>query len=190
MSQSGNLSLTGKIDNGVSRILCQILNTLKTLLLWLTGLMIVVLLPFAIFEYGEGLADMSLLEWAFVVLSGLLVWRHVHYCQHFSTGFWKGASRLLVSLGILTVVELVVIGLCEIFLWQSEYEALPKQYLLEDDPLVKLATYATLLIALYLAAPTGLRSTATKDEQQDERPSLSPDEADSATSDTFKEPTL
>ncbi|MDI5885990.1 hypothetical protein ACFO0O_06460 [Cobetia amphilecti] len=190
MSQSTSLSLTGKIDNGFSRFLCQVLNAIKTGMLWLIGLMILALLPFAIFEYGEGLADISLLEWAFMALLGLLLWRHVNYCQHFSTGFWKGASRLLISLGIMTVVELVVIGLCEIFLWQSEYEDLPRNYLLDDDPLVKLATYASLLVALYLSAPTANRRAMTTNEPQAQGDTRAPEKAEPATSDTFKEPTL
>lgn len=184
------LSLAGRLDNSASRLICTLLSGLKKTLLWLCGLLILALLPMLIFEYGEGLADISLLEWGFMLLLGLLLWRHAHYCRHFSTGFWKGASRLLTSIGILSVVELAMIGLCEIFLWRTEYEELPKHYLLEDDPLVKLATYATLLMALYLAAPSASRNTAVKDDRQAEDTSSPSDNIEPVESDTYKEPTL
>ena len=194
MPHPNPLSLAGRLDNGASRLICTLLSGLKKTLLWLCGLLVLALLPFIIFEYGEGLADMSVLEWGFLLLLSLLTWRHVNYCKHFSTGLWQGVSRLLIVQGLLFTIELMIIGLAAIFLWQTEYEYLLQHYLRIDDPISKLVTYFTILIALYLSAPTAARTTKTLLKAQADinasSGSLSSESPAPVMSNTLKEPTL
>lgn len=43
--QATELSLFGKLDNGLTKILCVLLGWLKTASLWLSGLLILAVLP-------------------------------------------------------------------------------------------------------------------------------------------------
>jgi hypothetical protein len=152
--QTRELSLVGKLDSGLTKGLCLLLGWLKTASLWLLGLLTLALLPFLIFEYGEGLADLSLLEWAFMPLLALLLWRHVHYCQHFATGIWHGLTRLLICQGIMGALGLLLIGLLTSVMVQTEHLQTLLSYLAQDDPISKLVSLGSVLLAAYLAAPT------------------------------------
>ena len=154
--QHPNLSLAGKLDSGLTKGLCSILGVLKVSGLWLIGLMTLAGLPWIIFEYDEGLADLSLLEWLFIPLLALLIWRHIFYCQLFSTGFWRGLSRLLVCQGVMGALGLVIIGLLAAFLAQTENLQALIRFLQQDDPISKLVNFSSVLLAAYLAAPTSV----------------------------------
>lgn len=151
---SHGLSLISKSDIGLTKSLCWLLRSLKTGCLWLFGLLVLVPLPWILFEYGEGLADISLLEWGFMPLLFLLLWRHVHYCRHFSTGVWRGLSRLLIYQGLMIAVELVITGLFISLLLHTEHLTTLLGFLMRDDPISKFITFGTILLAVYLAAPT------------------------------------
>lgn len=152
--QHAELSLAGKLDNGLTKGLCLLLRGLKTGSLWMIGLLTLASLPWMIFEYGEGLSDLSLLEWGFMPLLALLLWRHIHYCRHFKTGIWRGLSRLLVFQGVLGVVWLISVGMFTAVLAQTEHLQTFLRYLLQDDPASKLTSFGSILLAVYLAAPS------------------------------------
>lgn len=174
--QNNEISLAGKIDNGLTKGLCLLLDGLKTIFLWLSGLMLLIGLPLLIFEYGEGLADLSLAEWIFMPLMLLLLWRHVHYCKHFGTGFWRGFSRLMICLGMLLVVQLAFIGMVAGVLAVTDNAEMTERgleafimFLALDDPLGEILNYGLLLITTYLAAPymSRLPLAKTKSDQPD-----------------------
>lgn len=148
------LSLIGKIDTALVKGIGLLLRGLRDTTIWLLGLLSVVGLPSLAIEYGEGLADLSWLEWGAMALLALLLWRHVHYCRHFAFGFWRGFSRLLVFQGVLNCLGLAFCGLL-LYLFLDK-ESLPGllNYLRMEDPLSKLTTYALALLAVYLASPT------------------------------------
>lgn len=159
--QKSELSLIGRIDNGLSKGLCLILRALKTGFIWLSGLAMIIWLPLIIFEYGDGLADLSSIEWIFMILIGLLIWRHVRYCKHFRSGFWRGLSRLLMCQGLLMTFQLVVIGFVASMLvsFQPADTATDHlreflQLLMMDDPVSKILNFTLILFATYLAAPS------------------------------------
>jgi len=162
--QSPELSLAGKLDNGLTKALCLLLRGLKTCSLWLLGLLTLAALPLIILEYGEGLADLSLLEWGFMPLLALLLWRHIHYCQHFTTGIWRGLSRLLMFQGVMSVLGLAIVGLLTVLLAQTEHLQTFIRYLLQDDPISKFVSFGTVLLAAYLAAPTATAATISTPE--------------------------
>ncbi len=152
--QPPELSLAGKLDNGLTKGLCLLLRGLRTGSLWLLGLLALAGLPWIIFEYGEGLADLSLLEWSFMLLLALLLWRHIRYCQHFATGIWRGLNRLLMCQGVMVVLGLVTVGLLIYVMAETrDLQELPR-YLLQDDPISKFLSFGSVLLAVYLAAPT------------------------------------
>lgn len=152
--QARELSLAGKLDNGLTKGLCLLFGWLKTASLWWLGLLTLASLPLLIFEYGEGLADLSLLEWAFMPLLTLLVWRHVRYCRHFTTGIWRGLNRLLICQGIMSALGLLLVGLLTAVMVQTDHVQGLVTYLSQDDPISKLVSFSSVLLAAYLAAPT------------------------------------
>lgn len=158
------LSLTGKLDNGLTKGILHLLGWLKIGGLWLLGLVIFTVLPWIIFEYKEGLSDLSLLEWGFIPLLALLLWRHVHYCKYFATGFWLGFSRLLICQGIMSALNFLVFGVLIYGLLLIER---PQEFfylLVQESPLDKIITYSSILIAVYLAAPTSYKKPANVPE--------------------------
>lgn len=163
--QKPELSLVGKLDSGLTKGLCSMLASLKVGGLWLLGLLTLASLPWIIFEYGDGLADISPLEWSFMPVLALLLWRHIRYCQHFAIGFWRGLSRLLVAQGIMTAVGMVLFGACVGLLAKTEHPDELLRMLIQEDPLDKLLAFGIVLLALYLAipksAPTSLLRPAT-----------------------------
>lgn len=163
--QTRELALVGKLDNGLAKGLCLLLRGLKTGSLWLIGLSMFASLPWMIFEYGEGLADLSPLEWMFIPLLALLLWRHVRYCQHFATGVWSGLSRLLIFQGVMGVFELAVIGFAAGLLAQKGHLEEFLHYLMQDDPISKCVTFGTVLLAVYLAVPTATTKTLLTPEE-------------------------
>lgn len=151
--QATKLSLPGKLDTGLTKGFCVLLGWLKKGGLWLFGLLTLALLPWMIFEYDEGIADLSWLECGFMLLSGLLLWRHIHYCRHFSTGAWQGLSRLLMFQGSMGVIQLVAVGTLTSLLVDTEYMQAFLNYLRQEDPVSKCVSFGMVLLAVYLATP-------------------------------------
>lgn len=106
------LSLAGKLDSGLTRGLCSMLTGLKVGGLWLLGLLTLASLPWVFFEYDDGLADLSLLEWGLIPVMAMLLWRHIRYCRYFAMGFWRGLNRLLIAQGIMAAVGMALFGAC------------------------------------------------------------------------------
>lgn len=157
--QTHELSLIGKLDNGLTKGLCLLLGWLKTASLWWLGLLTLASLPLLIFEYGEGLADLSLMEWGFMPLLVLLLWRHVRYCRHFATGIWRGFNHLLICQGIMSALGLLLVGLLTAVMVQTEHVQGFVTYLSQDDPISKLVGFGSVLLAAYLAAPKAAITT-------------------------------
>lgn len=151
--QLNELSLTGKLDNGLVRSLCWLLDGFKTAGLWLVGLFVLASLPGAIFEYDEGLADLSSLEWMFMPLLALLLWRHIHYASHFALGFWQGLHRLLIAQGVMFVLQLAVLGAVIALLLKVGSPEDFMQLMTLEHPVDKLWSYGQILLALYLGVP-------------------------------------
>ena len=149
--QTRELSLAGKLDTGLSRSICLVLSGLSSAIVWLLGLMVLLGQPLLIFEYGEGLADVSWHEWAFMLLFGLLLWRHIRYCRHFATGFWRGLSRLLTFQGRLCFAGLATLGFAIGF---EQVQGVSADLVSTAvDPAFELIGFGLVLLAVYLAAP-------------------------------------
>lgn len=150
--QSPELSLAGKLDNNLTKGLCLLLGWLINASIWLLGLSSVAGQASQIFEYGEGLADVSWDEWSFMLLVILLLWRHTRYCRHFANGFWRGLNRLLSFQGRLLCVWLSIFGFAIGF---EQQLGTPVDLLSTvAAPVAELTVFGFVLLALYLAAPT------------------------------------
>lgn len=158
--QSPDLSLAGKLDNLLTKGFCSLLGGLANTFIWLLGLLVLVGQLIQIFEYGEGLSDVSWAEWGFMLLFVLLLRRHIHYCRHFSTGFWAGLSRLVVFQGRLACAGLSILGF--VVGLESQFGA-STDLSSTVDPVMDVTGLGLVLLMLYLAAPTSsaasMRST-------------------------------
>jgi hypothetical protein len=158
MRESPKLSLLAQADTGLVRAACYLLDGLKHLVLWLLGLLAIAGYFGLVFEYGEGLADVSLHEWAFMLLALLLTWRHCRYARHFDYGFWRGLGRWLSAPGILLAVVLAVAGLSAFSEVSTGFSA---EVALAKEGEVALLFFA--LLTLYLGAPTRPRAAVQID---------------------------
>lgn len=160
MMENPKLSLLGRADAGLVRWYCGVLGWLKHLSLWLLGLAGFAYYFSLIFEYGEGLADISLHEWGFMLLLLALTWRHIHYSRRFGYGFWRGLARWLSAQGIVFGIGLTALGL---IVWLSLEFLGHAKFLNELDMVGKegdIQELALALLAMYLGAPTRLRNAA------------------------------
>jgi hypothetical protein len=153
MRDNPKRSLLAQADTGVVRGACYLLGGLKHLALWLLGVIAIAGYFTLIFEYGDGLADISQHEWAFMLLALALTWRHCHYARHFGYGFWRGLARWLTAQGILLAAELaamgMIIGLSLEFIGYAE--TLPSLATTSKEDEILALVFA--LLALYLGAP-------------------------------------
>lgn len=104
-----------------------------------------------IFKYGEGMADLSMVEKGVLLLLVWLLWRHWRYCQYCSTSYWQRLLRPLLSLGRLFVVEQVVVGI--IYDIDATLLAEDAGQFQEYAMYERLLDSVLFLVALYLAAP-------------------------------------
>jgi hypothetical protein len=150
--QTRELSLVGKLDTGLSRGFCLLLTWLSYALVWLLGLLMLSGQPALIFEYDEGLADISWHEWAYMLLFVLLLWRHIHYCRCFATGFWRGLSQLLTFQGRLCFVMFATLGLT-VGLEQAQGVSVDLLNTMAD-PMIELISSGLILLTVCLAVPS------------------------------------
>lgn len=175
--QSPDLSLAGKLDNLLTKGFCSLLGGLANTFIWLLGLLVLVGQPIQIFEYGEGLSDVSWAEWGFMLLFVLLLRRHVHYCRHFSTGYWTGLSRLVVFQGRFACIGLSILGFMvglESLLGASA--DLPSTV----DPAMDVTGSGLVLLMLYLAAPTSSATSMRSNVSPPVEPTRDPAEKEVA----------
>lgn len=166
--------LLEQLDIGLNHAVGYVLRGLKHLALWLTGLTALIAATCIVFEYGEGLADISQFEWAFMVLAALLAWRHCHYARQFGYGFWRGLARGLSAQGTALIIQFTLLGVMMLLMLWAMSQPLEWQITADamNDGDITLKTYeitglAMVLLALYLGAPTRpLDAVATQPKQQ------------------------
>lgn len=154
------LSPIGALDNGLSKWTVRVFYAVALGLLWMAGLVLFFSLHGIVLEYSEGLADLSNAEWIFVILLTMLIRRHIYYCRHFTTGFWRGISRFFIAQGLAVLVMVVATGGWWIA-YSSSWTLDPAQSnltaqletLFYSAGLLDIAFYAVVLLVTYLAAP-------------------------------------
>lgn len=148
------------LDNGLSKWMARVFYAMTLVLLWMAGLVLFVSLHGIVLEYSEGLADLSNAEWIFVVLLTMLIHRHIYYCRHFATGFWRGISRFFIAQGLAILLVLVAYGgWLSTYSWSwtldpAESELTTQlEMLIHSSGLLDAALYILVLLATYMAAP-------------------------------------
>lgn len=119
----------------------------------------------AIFEYGEGMADMDIVEKGTLLLLIFLFWRYWRYCQYCSTPILQRLFRPLQCWGWVFVIELATVGI--IFVADATLLAGDvREY--HGDAIYEHLDCLLFLVALYLAAPRfqRVRSTSTIEQAQ------------------------
>ena len=161
-------SLLAQADVGLSYAVCYLLGGFKHMALWLLGLIAILYYSHLVFEYCEGLADVSQYEWAFMLLALLLAWRHCRYARHLGYGFWHGLARGLTAQGVLFTAGMTAIGLGALLTWvvaqSPDFQATADAL---DDGDMAFKAYEILgltfvLLALYLGAPTRSRNASRR----------------------------
>jgi len=106
MQHDTDVPLGVRIDSSIAHFSRTTLYWLSMALLFIAGLASFAMIPFAVFEYGEGLHDVSAHEWFFLVLIALLLWRYWIHCSHFNATFWTRISRIFLFMGGFLFIEI------------------------------------------------------------------------------------
>lgn len=148
---SSSPSLLQRFDNGLMGLCQRLCYWLGQCFLLGFGCASVWTFVTTIFKYGEGMADLSIVEKGVLLLLVLLLWRHWRYCQYCSTPYLQRMLRPLLSLGFLFLVEQVMVGIIfnvDISLLAEDAGQF-QEYAIYD----RLLDSVLFLVALYLAAP-------------------------------------
>lgn len=150
MLSSSSPSLLQRCDNwlmGLSQRLCYWLGQFFLLVF---GCGYIWMFFTTIFEYGEGMADLDMVEKGTLLLLILLLWRHWRYCQYCSTPYWQRLLRPLKYWGWVFVIELATVGI--IFVADAILRVGDvREY--HDTAIYEHLECLLFLAALYLAAP-------------------------------------
>jgi len=157
MQDHKDVPLGIRIDSMVAHFLRQILYWLGLSLLVLAGVAVFALLPLSVFEYREGLYDISLHEWLFLALTALLLWRYSIHCSRFDIPWATRISRVLVFCGGLAVIHIVVILTSALMLVSTGKDLHSALNNPELNYLLEIIFWFGLTFTLYLASPPSPR---------------------------------
>ena len=121
-------------------------------ILLLTGAGYLGLQMYGVFEYGDGLFDLSTLEVIALLLFAALIYRHYNYCKRFNSSFWSGLSRPVYAFGWLAFI--IGTPLIVFVVIQTE---LNRSLDIFETSEIKLVEWFLNLVVLYLSAPCSLK---------------------------------
>lgn len=136
-----------------------------------------------IFEYDDGIFDISGLEVVAILLFSALLYRHYQYCMRFKSSLWSSISRPLYAFGWLAIV--VGIPVITYVYVQNELSR-PLEYFETSEG--KLLDWFLTLAVLYLSAPCSLKQDDKVDTQSADEPAeqeASPAQNDMPASESF-----
>ena len=99
MQYEKNIPLAVKIDLFVSYFLRKIVYWIFMLVLFVSGLACISLLSICVFEYGDGIYDISMHEWIFLGLISVFIWRGWAYSSRFNISIRYRLIRVFLFLG-------------------------------------------------------------------------------------------
>ena len=163
-----------KIDSVLCFCIGFIFKLIGHAIVLLTGTAYLGLIMAGIFEYGDGIYDISTLEVISILLFFALLYRHYSYCQRFKANLWSSISRPLYAFGW----QALIFGIPLITYAVVQYK-LGRTLNIYETSEVKILIWAINLIVLYLSAPCILRQknrdqtdTQTIHEAAKEEPDL------------------
>jgi len=98
MKDYRDVPLGVRIDASIARFTRKAFYWLSFAILLIAGLANFAMIPLSVFEYGEGLYDISMHEWLFIALIALLLWRYWVYCSKFTVAVTTRITRILLFL--------------------------------------------------------------------------------------------
>lgn len=151
------------IDTSITKALLFALRALANFGLLALGFTFLLSFRSEVFEYNEGIGDLSMLEFLVLVALGFLAWRHVYYARRLGMGFWSGLAKLLRGIGYFSLWLLAICGLFTVVALEygiGDINSVLSAHTV-DDAVLKLIGYAVFLFSVYLSAPTGISTALT-----------------------------
>ena len=144
------------LDTFMSRFIKFALRSFVALTLAAGGVLYVALFIIGLFEYGDGIHDLSVAEWLTIVAIFALGYRHNRYCKRFGYNLWDAMYKPVLAFGRLCL--LVAIPLLCYFIIQQE---LGRPFGLIESSEMKIFSYLITLLTLYLATPHAPKTPVT-----------------------------
>ncbi|MGY5618268.1 hypothetical protein ACXHQ9_14255 [Vibrio cincinnatiensis] len=160
----GLLHLLFELDWAVGRIVATLLNV--CLFIALVGMALISLWHalINIFEYQEGLSDISNIEAVFVILALVLLRRYFIYTRQTSERWWNIWSMPLIWYGRFVLMAWLVVSVVALADLQegTKYLDLAR---LHGENYIQMFEFAGILLSLYIAVPSKDKRTMVFDSQ-------------------------
>ena len=142
-----------EVDWTLSRILSYVFNSLSFLFLISLSLFSLGFGFIEIFEYKEGLSDISTIEIVFTISALVLLKRYLAYCKQTSTRWWNMVKVPIVYYGKFLTITWLVISLLAIS-DLKESTTYFNTFLIQGQNLTQLLDFIFILISLYISIPS------------------------------------
>lgn len=157
------------IDKYFSWSLIQLFKFLFFSIILLFGVVSIPGVYFELFEYKEGLRDLSNVEIVFLFLFVVIIYRHVSYCFKYKIGIWNSIIRPFYALGALVFVSFAVIGywICILYFDDNAKSIRIEDVFVTPNGIEQLIILTATLLAIYLATPTSASERMASIESPD-----------------------
>lgn len=165
MQHDTDVPLGVRIDSSIAHFSRTTLYWLSIALLFIAGLASFAMIPFAVFEYGEGMHDVSTHEWLFLALTALLLWRYWIHCSHFNATVWTRLTRIFLFMGGFLFIEISFYFASVI--WGLNAGLGYDQALINADTEFwgEVFSWVGICLALYLASPSDVRHEQNNEDE-------------------------
>ncbi|EKO3922442.1 hypothetical protein [Vibrio metschnikovii] len=160
----GFLHLLFELDWAVGRIVATLLNVCLFIALVGMALISLWLALINIFEYQEGLSDISDIEAVFVILALVLLRRYFIYTRQTSERWWNMWSMPLIWYGRFVLVAWLVVSVVALTDLQEGTKHLDLVRL-HGENYIQMFTFSGILLSLYIAVPSKGKRTMVFDSQ-------------------------
>jgi hypothetical protein len=140
-------------DWALSRLISFIFNAIIFLCLISLSLLCIVFELIEMFEYKEGLADISTIEIGFIISAMVLLKRYWSYSNKTSTRWWNMAATPILWYGKFIIIALLVISALAI----NDLNESTDYYntiILQRQSYIQLLSFVFILISLYISVPS------------------------------------
>lgn len=148
-----SFNLLLELDWALGRVVAKLLNVSLLILILGIALTSLLLELTSIFEYQEGLSDISTLEAVFIVLTLVLLKRYIFYATQTSERWWNILSMPLIWYGRLLLFAWLTLSLLAFsdLLEGSDYL---KRSFLHGENYIQIFSFSCILISLYISVPS------------------------------------
>lgn len=145
-------SLACSLDWGFSSFFNTLIKSLVSTGLTFIGLAVLIFSIVQMYEYGEGLADLSRYELIYFILVYFLLKRVRAVIKKSTVPFFKAIFSPLILIGQLAVVLALLVGGLALMDLTNKTDMVMNIYLFEETQ-VELVTYVTVILGLYCGVP-------------------------------------